>query len=317
MRNPERFTPVEWDGGASQSFRVQIAVVSWDRPRLLEDVARTFAEHGDEHRRVRRPRRGPDGEELVRRRGRGHQGAARAPRLAPQPRVASSTPTASRRPDGRPSGSRSSASSSARTRRSPRRLAELDELYAAVRGGAGRARSSSSSLLAAAPRRARAAAERGSKSRSAPCEAAADAAERADAGARGRGGRRRRRAHRGCAPLRRPGARRTSAWPSGAARSALSRAAELEAAAEAAEEGADRSPHEPPSLPRRSGRRRASPGGRGPGRARARPRSRSGGRRARAALLVARSQVTAERDARRAPGERARRGRPRRAARRP
>ncbi|MBA2536413.1 MAG: bifunctional (p)ppGpp synthetase/guanosine-3',5'-bis(diphosphate) 3'-pyrophosphohydrolase [Actinobacteria bacterium] len=46
MRNPERFTQVEWDGGASQSFRVQIAVTSWDRPRLLEDVARTFAEHG-------------------------------------------------------------------------------------------------------------------------------------------------------------------------------------------------------------------------------------------------------------------------------
>jgi len=45
-RNPERFTPVEWDGGGSQSFRVQIAVDSWDRPRLLEDVARTFAEHG-------------------------------------------------------------------------------------------------------------------------------------------------------------------------------------------------------------------------------------------------------------------------------
>jgi GTP pyrophosphokinase len=46
MRNPERFTSVEWDGGATQSFRVQIAVDSWDRPRLLEDVARTFAEHG-------------------------------------------------------------------------------------------------------------------------------------------------------------------------------------------------------------------------------------------------------------------------------
>jgi GTP pyrophosphokinase len=46
MRNPERFTPVEWDGGGSRSFRVQIAVDSWDRPRLLEDVARTFAEHG-------------------------------------------------------------------------------------------------------------------------------------------------------------------------------------------------------------------------------------------------------------------------------
>jgi GTP pyrophosphokinase len=46
MRNPERFTPVEWEGGTSQSFRVQIAVDSWDRPRLLEDVARTFSEHG-------------------------------------------------------------------------------------------------------------------------------------------------------------------------------------------------------------------------------------------------------------------------------
>ena len=45
-RNPERFTAVEWEGGGSQSFRVQIALDSWDRPRLLEDVARTFAEHG-------------------------------------------------------------------------------------------------------------------------------------------------------------------------------------------------------------------------------------------------------------------------------
>ncbi len=46
-RNPERFTPVEWEEGAVQrGFRVQIAVYSWDRPRLLEDVARTFAEHG-------------------------------------------------------------------------------------------------------------------------------------------------------------------------------------------------------------------------------------------------------------------------------
>ena len=45
-RNPERFTSVEWEGGGSQSFRVQIALDSWDRPRLLEDVARTFAEHG-------------------------------------------------------------------------------------------------------------------------------------------------------------------------------------------------------------------------------------------------------------------------------
>src|SRR5262249_8520195 len=45
-RNPERFTPVDWDGGATRSFLVQIAVDSWDRPRLLEDVARTFAEQG-------------------------------------------------------------------------------------------------------------------------------------------------------------------------------------------------------------------------------------------------------------------------------
>ena len=46
MRNEERFTPVDWDGEVTKSFRVQIAVDSWDRPRLLEDVARTFAEHG-------------------------------------------------------------------------------------------------------------------------------------------------------------------------------------------------------------------------------------------------------------------------------
>ena len=37
---------MDWDGGTAHSFRVQIAVAAWDRPRLLEDVARTFAEHG-------------------------------------------------------------------------------------------------------------------------------------------------------------------------------------------------------------------------------------------------------------------------------
>ena len=46
QRNPERFTPVSWDGDGARSFRVQVRVDSWDRPRLLEDVARTFAEHG-------------------------------------------------------------------------------------------------------------------------------------------------------------------------------------------------------------------------------------------------------------------------------
>ena len=46
MRSPERFTTVEWEGGASAGFLVQISVDAWDRARLLEDVARTFAEHG-------------------------------------------------------------------------------------------------------------------------------------------------------------------------------------------------------------------------------------------------------------------------------
>jgi GTP diphosphokinase / guanosine-3',5'-bis(diphosphate) 3'-diphosphatase len=46
MKNPERFTPVAWSGDPMASFRVTIAVDSWDRTRLLEDVGRTFAEHG-------------------------------------------------------------------------------------------------------------------------------------------------------------------------------------------------------------------------------------------------------------------------------
>src|SRR3954466_10209843 len=46
MKNPERFPAVEGSAGHKTSFRVHIAVDSWDRPRLLEDVARTFAEHG-------------------------------------------------------------------------------------------------------------------------------------------------------------------------------------------------------------------------------------------------------------------------------
>ncbi len=46
QRTPERFTPVGWAGDPTQSFRVTVAVDSWDRSRLLEDVGRTFAEHG-------------------------------------------------------------------------------------------------------------------------------------------------------------------------------------------------------------------------------------------------------------------------------
>ena len=86
MRNPERFTPVEWDGGTSQSFRVQIAVDSWDRPRLLEDVARTFAEHGANIVSYGGVGRGSDGEELVRRAGRRREVAAGAADGAPERR---------------------------------------------------------------------------------------------------------------------------------------------------------------------------------------------------------------------------------------
>src|SRR5207237_902573 len=42
-RQPERFTSVEWDGGGTTAFRVQIAVTSWDRPRLPEAAARRLA----------------------------------------------------------------------------------------------------------------------------------------------------------------------------------------------------------------------------------------------------------------------------------
>ena len=47
-RTPERFTPVQLgrlrDG--HELVPGTIALQSWDRQRLLEDVARTFAEHG-------------------------------------------------------------------------------------------------------------------------------------------------------------------------------------------------------------------------------------------------------------------------------
>jgi GTP diphosphokinase / guanosine-3',5'-bis(diphosphate) 3'-diphosphatase len=46
MRNPERFTKVEWEGDSSASLRVELQVDAWDRTRLLEDLSRTFAESG-------------------------------------------------------------------------------------------------------------------------------------------------------------------------------------------------------------------------------------------------------------------------------
>jgi GTP pyrophosphokinase len=46
-RSPERLTPVDWSGEEPEtSFRVGVAVEAWDRPRLLEDIGRTAAEHG-------------------------------------------------------------------------------------------------------------------------------------------------------------------------------------------------------------------------------------------------------------------------------
>jgi len=46
LKNPERFTPVSWGGANRHGFRVEIAIDAWDRPRLLEDLSRSFAESG-------------------------------------------------------------------------------------------------------------------------------------------------------------------------------------------------------------------------------------------------------------------------------
>ncbi|MDQ4041021.1 MAG: bifunctional (p)ppGpp synthetase/guanosine-3',5'-bis(diphosphate) 3'-pyrophosphohydrolase [Actinomycetota bacterium] len=45
-KDPERFTPVAWDGEGATTFKVEIHVDAWDRHRLLEDLSRTFAETG-------------------------------------------------------------------------------------------------------------------------------------------------------------------------------------------------------------------------------------------------------------------------------
>ena len=46
LKNPDRFTPVSWAGANRHGFRVEIAIDAWDRPRLLEDLSRSFAESG-------------------------------------------------------------------------------------------------------------------------------------------------------------------------------------------------------------------------------------------------------------------------------
>ena len=45
-RDPDRFTPVAWEGGPTTGFKVEIQVDGWDRHRLLEDLSRTFSEAG-------------------------------------------------------------------------------------------------------------------------------------------------------------------------------------------------------------------------------------------------------------------------------
>jgi GTP pyrophosphokinase len=45
-KDPERFTGVSWEGDADSAFQVEIEVQGWDRYRLLEDMARSFAEAG-------------------------------------------------------------------------------------------------------------------------------------------------------------------------------------------------------------------------------------------------------------------------------
>ncbi len=45
-KDPERFTPVHWEGDHETSFKVELQVDAWDRHRLLEDLSRTFAEAG-------------------------------------------------------------------------------------------------------------------------------------------------------------------------------------------------------------------------------------------------------------------------------
>jgi GTP pyrophosphokinase len=46
MRTPERFADVSWEAESATSFRVELQIDAWDRPRLLEDLSRALAESG-------------------------------------------------------------------------------------------------------------------------------------------------------------------------------------------------------------------------------------------------------------------------------
>ena len=96
MRNPERFTPVEWEGGDVAELPRP------DRRRLVGPAAPARGRRADvrrarrEHRLLRRHRRGSDGEELVRGRGRRREGAPRRCSRRSATSTPSSTRTASR-----------------------------------------------------------------------------------------------------------------------------------------------------------------------------------------------------------------------------
>jgi GTP pyrophosphokinase len=46
MKNPERFTNVDWKGLGDMAFRVEIMIEALDRNHLLEDLARTLSDSG-------------------------------------------------------------------------------------------------------------------------------------------------------------------------------------------------------------------------------------------------------------------------------
>ena len=66
-------SPVSWDGDNETAFKVELQVDAWDRHRLLEDLSRTFAEAGINIVEARCIVDAPDGQEPLRRRGRGHR----------------------------------------------------------------------------------------------------------------------------------------------------------------------------------------------------------------------------------------------------
>ena len=45
-KDPERFVQVDWAGAHEQSFKVEVQVDAYDRPRLLEELSRAFSEGG-------------------------------------------------------------------------------------------------------------------------------------------------------------------------------------------------------------------------------------------------------------------------------